>query len=139
MICCIFDLFCSLTGYFALTVIVIHLAFMIFGRKAPLKLQKDSFVVITGACMGIGRQMALEIAAVYQCTIMVVDLRKDLFDQISSEIKSAGGACECRYADLGSEASVEELNQYLLSKKRPINLFIYNAGVMFPQPAWEQT
>ena len=80
MIGCIFELFCSLTGYLALTIIIVHITFLIFGKKTPLKLEKDSFVVITGGCMGIGKLMAIEIATLYQCTILVVDLRKDLFE-----------------------------------------------------------
>ena len=43
--------------------------------------------------MGIGRQMALEIAKLYNCCILVVDLRKDLFDQITKEVEEAGGTC----------------------------------------------
>jgi len=46
--------------------------------------------------MGIGRQMALDIAKKYQSRIMVIDRRADLFDQITKEITEAGGSCECK-------------------------------------------
>lgn len=51
--------------------------------------------MITGACMGIGRQMALIIAKKYHSKIMVIDRRGDLFDSINKEINEAGGTCEC--------------------------------------------
>lgn len=79
----IFDIFSTLTAILVLSIVAIHILFRIFGKKEPLKLDKNSFVVITGACMGIGRQMAIEIATLYKCSILVVDLRKDLFDQIT--------------------------------------------------------
>jgi NADPH:quinone reductase-like Zn-dependent oxidoreductase len=103
----IFQTFATLTAYLTLAVIAAHLLARLLAKKEPLKLGKNSFVVLTGGCMGIGRQMALELARLYGCSILVVDRRKDLFDQITSEITAAGGTCECRYADLGSETSVD--------------------------------
>jgi hypothetical protein len=47
--------------------------------KTPIKLKVNSFVVVTGGCMGIGKQMALEIAKLYHCSIMIVDIKRDLF------------------------------------------------------------
>lgn len=79
----IFDIFASLLGYIVLLIILCHVAIWVFFKKSPVKLDNNSFVVITGACMGIGRQMALEIARQYKSIILVVDRRKDLFDQIS--------------------------------------------------------
>ena len=64
-----------------------HLVSKMFWRPKPLKLDPDSVVVITGGCMGIGKIMAIEIAQQYHCTIIIVDKRKDLFEDISSEIK----------------------------------------------------
>ena len=93
MICCIFDYFCFLSGCLILTIITFHVLSLFLGKKVPVKLEKDSYVVITGACMGIGRQMALEIARLYNCTILVIDLRKDLFESITSEIEESGGKC----------------------------------------------
>lgn len=58
-----------------------------FKRPRPLKLNQDSIVVIIGACMGIGKVMAVEIARLYHSTILIVDRRKDLFEAVSHEIK----------------------------------------------------
>jgi len=38
--------------------------------------------------MGIGRQMALEIAKLYKCKILIVDRRKELFPKIQKEIET---------------------------------------------------
>lgn len=45
-------------------------------RPKPLKLTSDSIVVIVGACMGIGKLMAIEIAKQYHSTIILVDRKK---------------------------------------------------------------
>lgn len=110
----IFDAFSSIIGAVVLVFILAHLITNLFFKKKPLKLDKNSFVVITGACQGIGRQMALEIAKLYHCSILVVDIKKELFDKIAAEISEAGGTCECRHADLSNDASVKELIDFLL-------------------------
>jgi short-subunit dehydrogenase len=87
-----------------------------FGKKIPVKLDRNSLVILTGGCMGIGRQMALELARLYNCRLLIIDRRKDLFAKIEQEIKEAGGSCECRFADLGNKESVHGLNKYILGR-----------------------
>ena len=117
----IFDCIGTVTATLALTIVVAHILTRLFARKKPVKLDMDSFVVLTGGCMGIGRQMALEIAKLYKCSLLIIDRRKDLFDKITEEIKEAGGSCECRFADLADESSVADLNNFLLKRNQPIN------------------
>lgn len=45
-------LFCL--GFFAL----VYVVWKLYSRKTPLKLDKNSVVVITGACNGIGKKTA---------------------------------------------------------------------------------
>ena len=132
----IFDFFGSCLVYLVLAIIGVHIVMRVIGRKKPVKLDKDSFVVITGGCMGIGKQMALELAKRYQCSLLIIDRRKDLFASVTAEIAEIGGTCECKETDLGSEGSVSELINFLLGRKKGIDLFIYNAGVMIPKTAW---
>jgi hypothetical protein len=55
----IFGIFSHFWGYLVLGIVSVHLLVRFVFPKKPLKLNKDSFIVITGACTGIGRQMAL--------------------------------------------------------------------------------
>lgn len=89
----IFDIFSHCWGYLVICIVCIHIIVRFIFPKTPLRLDKDSFVVITGACTGIGRQMALQIARLYHSRILVVDRRRDLFDQISKELVEAGATC----------------------------------------------
>jgi len=79
--------FCSVIEFLAYglfgmasMITILHIITTIYLKFQPhLKLTSDSFVVITGACLGIGREMAIEIAKLYHCKIMIVDYRDDLF------------------------------------------------------------
>jgi NADPH:quinone reductase-like Zn-dependent oxidoreductase len=85
------------TTFFSILIVVFLAAHFISWLRRPsaLKLRSDSLVVLTGGCMGIGRHMALELASLYGCRIVIVDRRKDLFATIAAEVKTAGGQCEC--------------------------------------------
>lgn len=52
-------------------------------RPKPLRLSSDSIVVIVGACTGIGKLMAIQIAKQYHSTILLIDRRKDLFEEVA--------------------------------------------------------
>ena len=76
---------------FIVSVIVLHFISKLFIRPKPLNLNSSSTVIITGGCMGIGKLMAVEIAKLYHSTIIIVDRRKDLFEEVSEEIKKNNG------------------------------------------------
>jgi len=65
-----------------LLIVCLHFLTKLLAKKLPVKLDKNSFVIITGGCMGIGRQMALELAQLYNCRLLIIDIRKDLFAKI---------------------------------------------------------
>ena len=74
----IYSLFSILAFILVFLIILTHIYSKLI-RPNPLKLTADSIVVIIGACTGIGRVMAIEIARKYHSTILLVDRRKDLF------------------------------------------------------------
>lgn len=55
----IFNLFANITAFVVLAFIITHIANRLLNKKIPVKLDKNSLVVLTGACMGIGKEMAL--------------------------------------------------------------------------------
>ena len=55
----IFNLFANTTAFVVLAFIITHIANRLLNKKMPVKLDKNSLVVLTGACMGIGKEMAL--------------------------------------------------------------------------------
>lgn len=70
----------SATLFAVATLIVVAHIWSCIMPKPKVKLDKTSVVVLTGACMGIGRQMALQIAQKYQSTLVLIDRRDDLFE-----------------------------------------------------------
>lgn len=55
----IFNIFSIGTTAIVLTFFILHLIARLFNTTRPVNLHSNSLVVITGACMGIGKQMAL--------------------------------------------------------------------------------
>ena len=45
-------------------------------------LNQDSTILIVGGCLGLGKEMAIQLAKAYKATILIVDVRKDLFEDI---------------------------------------------------------
>lgn len=74
----IYSIFSFLALIFVASIVLSHL-WSKLRRPKPLRLTSDSVVMIVGACTGIGRVMAIEIAKNYKSTIIIVDKRKDLF------------------------------------------------------------
>ena len=68
-----------------LTLIIYIIQRWVF-KKTTTKLDKESIVVLTGGCMGIGKQAALIIASTYKCKLVIIDLRKDLFESCAKSI-----------------------------------------------------
>lgn len=48
-------------------------------RRTPLLLDKNSVIIITGACNGLGRATANLLAQRYRCTIVVLDIMSHKF------------------------------------------------------------
>ena len=80
----IFETFCLLSGVLVLLIILSHLLTNLYASllgPTPVKLNKNSLVVLAGGCMGIGKEMALELARKYQCRLLLIDIRQDLFPE----------------------------------------------------------
>ena len=78
---------------FLFGLIVVHLWSKFKMRRKPVTLDVDSVVIILGGCTGVGRVMALEVARLYHCVIIVVDKRRDLFEAMSEEMKEHDATC----------------------------------------------
>ena len=68
---------------------------------------KKKVVIVTGAAQGIGRGVALQVAA-EGGKVLAVD-RSDLVNEVVEEIKAAKGKAVAFQADLTSAASMEKL------------------------------
>lgn len=75
---------------------------------------KDKSVIVTGASSGIGRQIALKLAAL-GCRVTLGDVNEQSGLQVVSGIESAGGRAQFVNTDISDESSVQHMVASALS------------------------
>jgi short-subunit dehydrogenase len=88
---------------------------------------KDKVVLIVGASSGIGRVIALKLAAV-GAIVIVTARRKDKLDILAEEITRNGGRCLALAADALDEKAAEKVVTTTTEKFGRIDLALLNAG-----------
>ncbi len=84
-------------------------------------------VLITGASSGIGRQLALDLAANGTYVILVARRRERLL-AVQQQIEKYGGRADIRECDLADRDARQDLTASLLTEGKPIDILINNAG-----------
>jgi uncharacterized protein len=93
-----------------------------------MKLQKDTYVFVTGASRGIGKALALEFAK-KGCHILIT-LRKPE-PLVEEEIKAAGAASVKTYlVDFASREGVDQFCQQITNDNQRVDVFVNNAGLL---------
>jgi NADP-dependent 3-hydroxy acid dehydrogenase YdfG len=87
--------------------------------------------VITGASSGIGLSTAKLLAA-RGAKVAVLARRRDVLEQLVTEIREAGGEAMALAVDVTDQASVDAAAAAVESAYGPANLVFNNAGVMLP-------
>ncbi len=87
-----------------------------------------NFALITGASKGIGKEMALELAA-RKSQLLLVARSEQILKSLSEEIKSKFNV-ECYYlaADLSTASGIQKVVDCVITNKFQINILINNAG-----------
>jgi len=91
---------------------------------------EGQFALVTGASRGIGRAIALELAAAGAGVVVNYRSRVDEANRVVEEIRAAGGQAEAFAADVSSEADVRALIQFALRRFQRIDILVCNAGVV---------
>lgn len=93
---------------------------------------KDKVVLITGASSGIGRETALQLAALGAHVVMVCrDRKRGQAAQAEVASAAAGRSPELFLADLSSQASTRTLASQIHARYSRIDVLINNAGAVF--------
>jgi NADP-dependent 3-hydroxy acid dehydrogenase YdfG len=88
---------------------------------------KDKVTLIVGASSGIGRVVALKLAAA-GAIVVVTARRKDKLDALAEEIINKGGRCLALAADALDEKAAEKVVKTTVEKFGRIDLVLLNAG-----------
>ena len=86
----------------------------------------DKVVIVTGAAQGIGRGVALRVAA-EGGTVLAVD-RSDIVNEVLAEITASGGKAAVFQADLETFAGAQAVMAECLEKFKRIDVLINNVG-----------
>ena len=84
-------------------------------------------VLITGASSGIGRHLALDLAA-DGAQVILVARRIELLNGIQQQIEQNGGKAQAIACDLADQNARHDLIAQILSKGKPIDILVNNAG-----------
>jgi len=85
--------------------------------------------VVTGGGSGIGRGLALGLAA-EGMTVAVADVQAKNAEAVAAEVESAGGRAFAVSVDVTSEASLAAAAKEIVARAEGVNLLCANAGVL---------
>jgi NAD(P)-dependent dehydrogenase (short-subunit alcohol dehydrogenase family) len=94
--------------------------------------------VITGASKGIGKAIALALAA-EGARIALVSRDAKLLDAVAAEIAAAGGQAHVYPADVTSEEQVRAVERSVVAEFGKVNILVNNAGINVRKPVTEFT
>ena len=85
--------------------------------------------IVTGAAAGIGAASA-RLFANEGAKVVVVDIDRELLDEISAEIGRAGGECLAVVADVSQRDQVENVVRSTMQKFGRVDILFNNAGIV---------
>lgn len=99
---------------------------------------KDKTILITGAASGIGRLLAIELAA-KGARLVLWDIDDHGLQRLTQEIKAMNRQVFAYHCDVGQKQAIEQVAQKVLQEVGDIDILINNAGVVFGKSFLEYT
>lgn len=102
-------------------------------------IDQHNAAVLTGAGNGIGRGMALALAA-RGVHVAIADIEADRAEAVAEEARALGVQAIARRVDVANEADIAQLANAAWETFGTVDLLLNNAGVLLGQtPLWQQT
>ncbi len=102
-----------------------------------MRLEKK-FAAVTGAGSGIGRAIALALAA-EKARLAVTDVKLEWAEKVAAEIEAAGGEALALQLDVTERSSIETAVKSMLARWGRIDVWCNNAGVSSMAPFLDLT
>lgn len=90
--------------------------------------------LVTGASQGIGREIALRLAARGAFVLVHFSKSREKAERVVSEIRSSGGSAETVRCDVAVEREVGEMFSDIAGLCSHLDYLVNNAGIDIPQP-----
>ena len=90
---------------------------------------KDKITIVTGASRGIGRELALALAAEGASVIVNYNGSAAKAEEVVSQIEAAGGKAEAVQCNVADYQKTAEFMKYVVDKYGRVDILINNAGV----------
>ncbi len=89
---------------------------------------KGQRILITGASMGIGRELALECARSGAEILYLIARSEEKLHQVAKEVRSFGAEATALACDITQNEQQENLIRTILADTKPLDIIIHNAG-----------
>ncbi|MBU5676162.1 3-oxoacyl-[acyl-carrier-protein] reductase [Alkaliphilus sp. MSJ-5] len=89
---------------------------------------KDKVVLVTGAAQGIGKATALKFAQ-EGAKVVTVDIKLELMDEVSSEIKELGAELLTYGVNVVNREQIQDMVSDVVAKWGKIDILVNNAGI----------
>jgi NAD(P)-dependent dehydrogenase (short-subunit alcohol dehydrogenase family) len=99
---------------------------------------KGRNAVITGASKGLGRAMALALAA-DGAGVALVSRNREQLEGVAAQIAAAGGVAGVFQADVTNEEQVRGVEREIVARFGKVNILINNAGINVRKPVTDFT
>jgi short-subunit dehydrogenase len=92
-----------------------------------MEITNETVVALTGASSGIGRALAVELAA-HGARLGLIARRPDLLDQVAAEVESAGGTALTLPCDVTDRIAFEQAVARIIETFGHLDVLVNNAG-----------
>lgn len=90
---------------------------------------KNKVAIVTGASRGIGREVALKLAALGATVIINYNGSEEKAEEVKKQIEDKGGKAEIYQCNVSNFDACKEFIDYVIKKYNSIDILINNAGI----------